>query len=79
MLLFIYSLDKKLFEGEASQVTLPSDDGEITILSGHATLASSLKSGQIKIQSAGQKEETFSVKSGFAYTDGKETIVFSRD
>jgi F-type H+-transporting ATPase subunit epsilon len=79
LLLFIYSLDKKIFEGKTYSVTLPTNLGEITILPGHATLAASLSPGKIKVKEKNSEEKTFFVSGGFVYTDGKDTVVLSHD
>ncbi|OGQ21896.1 MAG: ATP synthase F1 subunit epsilon [Deltaproteobacteria bacterium RIFCSPLOWO2_02_FULL_44_10] len=54
-----------LYEGVATAVTLPSADGEITILPGHAALLSRLKQGRMKARGTGQTLADVSIKKGF--------------
>ncbi len=45
----VLQLEKKLFDGEASKVVLPSINGEMCILPNHISIITSLKIGVIKI------------------------------
>lgn len=54
-----------LYEGTAEAVTLPSVDGEITILPGHAALLSRLKQGKMKARGTTQTLAAVSVEKGF--------------
>ncbi len=45
----ILTPDEKLFDGEVSQVVLPTKAGEITVLANHIPLISLLSIGEIKI------------------------------
>ena len=51
MKLIITTPEKILFEGEAEKVNIPTDEGEITVLSHHASLISSVKKGKLRIES----------------------------
>ena len=69
---------KIVFEKEVNSVTVPTADGEITILPHHTNLFSLLKEGVIKIKD-NQDEDYFSIGAGYIETDGKEvTILVSR-
>jgi F-type H+-transporting ATPase subunit epsilon len=69
---------KIVFEKEVNSVTVPTVDGEITILPHHTNLFSLLKEGVIKIK-GNQDEDYFSIGAGYVETDGKEvTILVSR-
>jgi len=69
---------KIVFEKEVNSVTVPTADGEITILPHHTNLFSLLKEGVIKIKD-NQNEDYFSIGAGYIETDGKEvTILVSR-
>ncbi|OHA19908.1 MAG: hypothetical protein A2836_00090 [Candidatus Taylorbacteria bacterium RIFCSPHIGHO2_01_FULL_45_63] len=74
MKLYIYSLEKILFEGDAEKLTLPAEEGEITILRGHIPLVTTLSKGEIRYTN-GNKKETISIESGFAHIDQKKSIV----
>lgn len=52
MQLEIITPDKTLFEGTAKSVTLPGSGGGFQILENHAPIISTLKAGQIKIETA---------------------------
>jgi F-type H+-transporting ATPase subunit epsilon len=57
MLLDIVTPDKKVFQGEVSEVTFPGSDGEFQILSNHAPLISALGKGKVTIKASGKTEE----------------------
>ena len=48
----ILTPDEKLFEGEVTQVVLPTKAGEITVLANHVPLISLLGIGEIKVSPA---------------------------
>ena len=71
MKLFIYKLGETLYEGEASSITLPSVDGELTILPQHIPLVTQLKAGTIRFSKPNEAHEageanSFDIKGGFA-------------
>ena len=74
MKLYVYSLDKTLFEGDADVVSLPSVDGELAILPNHAPIVTTLKSGKIFIQSK-SGNQNIPIKSGFAEINQSQTIL----
>jgi F-type H+-transporting ATPase subunit epsilon len=61
----VYSLQKVLFQGEASSVNCNTKAGEITILDHHRPLISILKKGTMKIVDRDEKEHYIPVSSGF--------------
>ena len=63
MTLEILTPDKKVFEGEATSVTLPGTMGFFEILNHHAPIISTLQDGKLVVR-AGGKEETFIIKGG---------------
>ncbi len=66
---------KKVFEGKVKSITLPTQEGEITVLPKHAPLFSLLKEGVLILREEGGKEEYYGVGGGYFETDGKEAIV----
>ena len=60
-----YSLQKVLFQGEASSVNCRTQSGEITVLNHHRPLISVLSRGMMKIVDDGAKEHYIPVSSGF--------------
>lgn len=62
--LMILSPAKRLFDGEATRITLPGTLGEFTILAHHAPIVASLRKGKLTYVSAGS-EQTLEIESGF--------------
>lgn len=60
----IISQERKLLEELVDKVTLPSVDGEITILPHHAALLSQLQTGNLKFSQDGQEQDVV-VAQGF--------------
>ena len=48
--LSIYSLDRTIFEGKATALTIPGGDGELQILANHIPLICRLKDGDVRIE-----------------------------
>jgi len=63
MTLEILTPDKKVFEGEATSVTLPGTLGFFEILSHHAPIISTLQDGKVVVRGS-SKEEVFYIKGG---------------
>ncbi len=72
MELKIYSLDGIKFEGTVSQVSLPTEAGEITVLKNHIPLITVLKKGSVKID-----KENFQIEGGVAEIDGGKVVVLA--
>jgi F-type H+-transporting ATPase subunit epsilon len=63
MTLEILTPDKKVFEGEATSVSLPGTLGSFEILNNHAPIISTLNDGKLVVREGG-KEDTFFIKGG---------------
>ena len=63
MTLEILTPDKKVYEGEASSVTLPGTLGQFEILNHHAPIISTLEDGKLVVRGSG-KEEVFFIQGG---------------
>ena len=63
MKVVIAKVDQNLFDGEATSVTLPGAQGEMTILKNHEPLITTLKAGIIVVRADGEEKE-FSISSG---------------
>lgn len=66
------------FDGEAYSITLPASEGEMTVLSGHMPLVTTLKAGTIALrESAGVKPKEFVIESGVLeiHKDGATVIL----
>jgi F-type H+-transporting ATPase subunit epsilon len=72
MKLQILSLDGTKFDGEAVQVSLPTTDGEITVLKNHIPLITTLKSGYIKFT-----DNNIAIKGGFAEVSKDKVVVLA--
>jgi len=70
----IIALDKKIFEGEASSLTLPSKEGELTILKNHIPLISPLKRGRVLVR-VGEKESIFPINGGLLEVKPDSVVV----
>ena len=70
MKLRIITPKKMVLEEEISSVTLPSVEGEITILPNHVNLFSLLKEGVVKIK-YDTKEDFLAIGGGYVETNGE--------
>ena len=61
----IISPKEKVFSTEAKQVVLPTESGEIGLLTGHIPLVTQLKLGALKVINESSKE-AFAIQGGFA-------------
>lgn len=60
----IVSAEGQIFAGEASMVFVPATQGEIGIAPRHAPLLTSLKAGEVRVQSPSGEEHSFYVGGG---------------
>jgi F-type H+-transporting ATPase subunit epsilon len=60
----IVSAEGQIFSGEASMVFAPGSQGELGIAPRHAPLLTTLKPGEVRVQSEGQAEQVFYVGGG---------------
>lgn len=73
-----------LFQGEASQVIVPSADGDLGVLPGHQPLLVVLRPGQVRVDAVGSTgavdSQSFPVDAGFASVDNDAvTVVLERN
>lgn len=61
----IISPKEKVFSTEAKQVILPTESGEIGLLTGHIPLITQLKLGALKVINE-SSQEIFAIKGGYA-------------
>jgi F-type H+-transporting ATPase subunit epsilon len=73
----IVTPDKILLDKEVESVSIPTVEGEITVLPAHIPILAGMKPGELKIREGG-KEDFFSVTRGVAEVDG-ETITILTD
>jgi F-type H+-transporting ATPase subunit epsilon len=60
----IVSAEGEIFAGEASMVFLPGSQGELGVAPRHAPLLTTLKAGEVRVQSEGHDEQVFYVGGG---------------
>ncbi|HTV98472.1 MAG TPA: F0F1 ATP synthase subunit epsilon [Steroidobacteraceae bacterium] len=60
----IVSAEGEMFSGEASMVFAPGSQGELGIAPRHAPLLTTLKPGEVRVQSQGHEEQVFYVGGG---------------
>jgi F-type H+-transporting ATPase subunit epsilon len=72
----VISPERTIYEGEAESVVVPSWDGELGILRGHAPLMAVLGSGELRIRHGGTVER-FEVSGGFLQVVDNQVTVLS--
>jgi F-type H+-transporting ATPase subunit epsilon len=60
----IVSAEGQIYSGDASMVFVPGSQGELGIAPRHAPLLTTLKAGEVRVQSEGQEEQSFYVGGG---------------
>lgn len=78
MKLKIVTPEKSIYENEIFQVTIPTMDGEITVLSHHIPLVSVLKAGELKFKDKDGEHE-MAVSGGFLEVKGNNEIIILAD
>ena len=71
----IITPDSKLFVGQASSVTVPSQQGPFTLLEHHAAIVAILEAGTIRLTDENGEERTFAIKGGFCENHDNTLIV----
>lgn len=60
----ILTPDNKVFSDNVLQVVLPTKEGEITVLHGHAPLVSVMSIGEVKVKMENGEEKSFHLQGG---------------
>lgn len=72
----LVAADRRVWEGEAKQVSARTIDGELGILQGHTPLLGVLVSGDVRIETMSGQVHTATIDSGFLSVDhDRVTIV----
>ena len=72
----IAKVDENLFDGEAVSMTVPGSAGEMTILSHHEPLITTLKAGTIVLrETRDSTPQTFPIESGVLEVNGEGATV----
>ncbi len=66
----IFDQERKLYEDLASQINLPGEEGEFTVLDFHAPMISLLKAGQIRVDG-----KYLSINQGIALVNRNELFI----
>jgi len=77
MTLEILTPDKKVFEGEATSVTLPGTLGFFEILNHHAPIISTLEDGKVVVRNGVAKEEVYFIQGGIVEASNNNVIILA--
>jgi len=77
MTLEILTPDKKIFEGEATSVTLPGTLGFFEILNNHAPIISTLEDGKVVVRSGAARDEVFLIQGGVVEASNNKVIILA--
>ncbi|BDZ42968.1 hypothetical protein GCM10025865_22670 [Paraoerskovia sediminicola] len=75
----VVATDRKIWSGEARQVSAPAADGEIGILAGHSPLLAVLRPGALRITPADGVVVRATVSGGFISVDDNQVTVVADD
>jgi F-type H+-transporting ATPase subunit epsilon len=74
--LVISKVNERIFHGEATSVTLPGTEGELTVLSGHEPLITLLSRGIITVHTADGGHTEFQIEKGvLEVSQGQVTVL----
>jgi F-type H+-transporting ATPase subunit epsilon len=72
----IAQIDKELFDGEVVSLTVPSEEGEMTILANHTAIISRLKKGTITFKLQDDSTQSIDIDAGvFEFSDNKANLM----
>jgi F-type H+-transporting ATPase subunit epsilon len=75
LILEIVTPEKMAFSGKVEEVTIPGTEGEFGVLRGHASLLSSIETGELSFIREGKRTH-YAVSTGYAeVTSGKVTVL----
>jgi len=70
--------ERTVYEDEVKQVSLMTETGEITIMTGHISLVSNLRAGEIRLVEKDGTEQFLAASTGFVEVrDGNKVIVLA--
>jgi F-type H+-transporting ATPase subunit epsilon len=73
----LVSPERILFSGEVVSVIVPSIEGEMTVLAGHAPLVATLKAGIVFVQTTGSNGKEFFVNGGLVEINTASTTILA--
>jgi len=74
MRVFVYSLEKILYEGEVKSLTVKTSLGEITVLDHHRPLITDILKSVLKVIDLNNKEHYFEASSGFLEVNNSNEV-----
>lgn len=74
----IITPERVVLEGQATALSVMTEDGEVTILPGHIPLAALLRAGEMRVKTA-QGEESLAVSTGLLQVHPQNKIVILAD
>ena len=77
MILEIITPEKKVFNGEVTSVKLPGKSGEFEVLNNHASIISTLKSGNIRVITIENNTKNFTINGGVIEMKKNKIIVLA--
>lgn len=77
MLTQIITLEKIEWSDQAISVTLPTTEGQITILPGHRNLVCAIEAGEVQIITAKKESLSFFITEGCAQITGNEVSILA--
>ncbi|WP_293809431.1 F0F1 ATP synthase subunit epsilon [uncultured Bosea sp.] len=73
----LVSPERILFSGDVVSVIVPSVEGEMTVLAGHAPLVATLKAGIVFVQTTDQNGKEFFVNGGLVEVNQATTTILA--
>ena len=73
----LVSPERILFSGDVVSVIIPSTEGEMTVLAGHAPLVATLKAGIVFVQTTDQNGKEFFVNGGLVEVNAGSTTILA--
>ena len=77
MILEIITPEKEVFNGKVSSVKLPGESGEFEVLTNHASIISTLTSGNIRVITIDDKTENYKINGGVIEMKKNKIIVLA--
>ena len=69
--------DSELFRGQATSVKVPGASGQFEVLTGHASIVSSLSPGEVRIILTDGSRQSFKISGGFVEVFNNEVSVLA--
>ncbi|CAI8230821.1 MAG: ATP synthase epsilon chain [Cryomorphaceae bacterium] len=77
MILEIITPEKEVFNGEVTSVKFPGKSGDFEVLNNHASIISTLTSGNIRVITIEDKTENFTINGGVIEMKQNKIIVLA--